>query len=261
MGAAEEGASDNLTLLHRYHDAECESERADALAVLISQNMGLVRSVASRYRDRLRSHSGIEMEDLCQIGTIGMIKAVKSFDFSYGTTFSTYAVPLIVGEIRRCLRDDGMVKVSRDVKRRGGIVMAAREQFQQRHGRDPTVRELAAASGEDEETLLFLLDAVGPVLSLSEPVGGEGDGDGCTLGHTLADEADEIERLTDRLTLHQAIAHLSETDKTILRLRYEKQLSQQQTAAILGLSQVKISRTEKKIFAFLRQEMGADSVR
>ena len=255
--AAEGVREDNLTLLHRYHDTDDTQQRAAALEQLTAQNAPLVRSVAMRYRDRLRSHPGIEMEDLFQIGMIGMIKAAKSFDFSYETAFSTYAVPLIIGEIRRCLRDDGMVKVSRDVKRRGGLVLQAKEHFAQTHGREPTVKELSDISGEPQDVLLFLLDAVGPVVSLSESVCGDGEDDSCTLEQLLADESDEIERLTDRLTLRQAVSHLCERDRTILRLRYEKQLSQQQTAAILGLSQVKISRTEKKIFAFLRAEMGS----
>lgn len=247
---------DNLVLLRQYHETDDEGERAAVLERIVASNSGLVRAVAQRYRDRIRNHSGMELEDLYQIGTIGMLKAVRSFDFSYETTFSTYAVPLIIGEIRRCLRDDGMVKVSRDIKRRGYLVLQAKEAFLQREGREPTVGELAAASGEPEELLVFLLDAAGPVASLSEPIGGDGDDETFTLENVLADEEDAIERLTDRLTLHAAVEKLSERDRMILRLRYEKELSQQQTAAILGLSQVKVSRTEKKIFAFLREQMG-----
>ena len=247
---------DNLALLRQYHEAADEKLRAAVLERIVECNSGLVRAVALRYRDRIRSHSGMELEDLYQIGTIGMLKAVRSFDFSYETTFSTYAVPLIIGEIRRCLRDDGMVKVSRDIKRRGYLVLQAKEAYLQREGREPTVRELAAASGEPEELLVFLLDAAGPVASLSEPLGGDGDDEAFTLENVLADDEDAIERLTDRLTLHTAVEKLSERDRMILRLRYEKELSQQQTAAILGLSQVKVSRTEKKIFAFLREQMG-----
>lgn len=247
---------DNLSLLRQYHDTDDVRLREEILARIVDANFGLVRAVAKRYTDRIRHHSGIEMEDLYQIGTIGMIKAVRSFDFSYETTFSTYAVPLIVGEIRRCLRDDGMVKVSRDVKRRGYLVWQAKEAFYQREGREPTVSELAEASGEEESLLVYLMDAAGPVASLSEPLGGDADEEAFTLETVLADEEDAIERLTDRMTLSAAVEKLSERDRMILRLRYDRGLSQQQTAAILGLSQVKISRTEKKIFAFLREEMG-----
>ena len=246
---------ENLALLRRYHASLDAQEQAECMACLVERNSALVRAVAGRFRDRIRGHSGIEMEDLYQIGTIGMIKAVRSFDFSYDTTFSTYAVPLIVGEIRHCLRDDGTVKVSRDIKRRGYLVLQAREEFMRREGREPTVRELSAASGEAEELLMFLLDATGPVASLSDPLGGDGDDETFTLETMLADDDDEIERLTDRLTLRCAVDKLSERDRSILRLRYDRGLSQQQTAAILGLSQVKVSRTEKKIFAFLREQM------
>lgn len=253
---AEERNAENLDLLHRCRDAEDERERAAALTELTERNTGLVHAVAARYRDRLASHAGIEYEDLVQIGIIGMIRAARSFDFSYETTFSTYAVPLIVGEIRRFLRDDGMVKVSRDVKSRGFRVLRAKEEFIRKNRREPTVTELAQAAGETPEMLVFLLDAAAPVSSLSEPMaGGDGDEEGFTLEHVLCEEEDEIDRLTERLTLRAAVDKLSPRDRSILRLRYEKQLSQQQTAEILGLSQVKISRSEKKIFAFLRKEM------
>jgi len=248
--------ADNLSLLHRYHEADTDAERAEALAALTEKNAGLVRSVAIRYKDRLSAHnSGMDMDDLIQIGTMGMIKAARSFDFSYETTFSTYAVPLIVGEIRRYLRDDGMIKVSRDLKRRASLVLRQKEAFVLQWGRDPTVGELADALGESPQSISMLLDAASPVASLSEPIVREGDDDGYTLEHVLCAEVDEIERLTDRLALRCATEKLSQTERQILRLRYEKQLSQQQTAALLGLSQVKVSRTEKKIFAFLRAEL------
>lgn len=254
---AEERNAENLQLLHRCRDAEDERERAAALAELTERNTGLVHAVAARYRDRLASHAGIEYEDLVQIGIIGMIRAARSFDFSYETTFSTYAVPLIVGEIRRFLRDDGMVKVSRDIKSRGWRVLRVKEDFMRKNRREPTVTELALAAGETPDMLVFLLDAAAPVSSLSEPMAGGdgGDEEGFTLEHVLCEEENEIDRLTERLTLRAAVDKLSPRDRSILRLRYEKQLSQQQTAEILGLSQVKISRSEKKIFAFLRREM------
>ncbi|MBQ8578931.1 MAG: sigma-70 family RNA polymerase sigma factor [Clostridia bacterium] len=247
--------AENLALLHRYHDTDDERIRADALSELIERNMGLVHAAAGRYRERLSSHAGMDYEDLVQIGTIGMIRAVQSFDFSYETTFSTYAVPLIIGEIRRCLRDDGTVKVSRDLRRRGYHVIGVREEFLRRHGREPTVNELSAASGEPAELLGFLLDAASPVSSLSEPVsGGDAGEDGAlTLEHLLCEEENDIDRLTERMSLRDAISGLCERDRAILNLRYGRGLSQQQTADILGLSQVKISRTEKKIFAYLRE--------
>lgn len=251
--SAEHQHEENLILLHRYHDAADEVTRKDALDALARRNAGLVRAVAYRYRDRIAG-AGIEFEDLIQIGTIGMLKAVRSFDFAYATAFSTYAVPLIVGEIRRFLRDDGMVKVSRDIRRRGYLVLQAREAFLSREGREPTVSELAAASGEPQEELVFLLDAASPVHSLSEPMNGDSSAeDSFTLEHVLCEDENEIDRLTDRLSLKQAVSALPPQEQRILKLRYGRQLSQQQTARILGLSQVKISRTEKKIFTELRR--------
>ncbi len=246
-------AEENLALLHRYHETEDEGERERVLALLAEQNVGLVRSVACRYKDRAAvTAAGLELEDLVQIGCIGMLKAIRSFDFTYATAFSTYAVPLIIGEIRRALRDDGMVKVSRDVKTRGYKVMEAKERFLREEGREPTVAELARISGEAVESLVFLLDAATPVHSLSEPVGGDGE---LTLEQVLTEGESDIDRLTDRLSLIEAISTLGEPERQILRLRYEKQLSQQQTAQLLGITQVKVSRTEKKIFAHLRARL------
>lgn len=247
---------ENLLLLRQYHESANEEEKSRLLAVLAERNAGLVRSVAYRYRDRIAAGGGgVDFEDLIQIGSIGMLKAIRSFDFAYDTAFSTYAVPLIVGEIRRFLRDDGTVKVSRDIRRRGYLVMQAKEEFLHRMGREPTVSELAQAAGEPQEELIFLLDAAQPVRSLSEPMSGDGHGeeDAFTLEHVLCAEENEIDRLTDSLSLRQAIAALPKGERDMLRLRYEKQLSQQQTAAILGITQVKVSRTEKKIFAKLRE--------
>ena len=136
-----------------------------AMETLTEQNMGLVRSVAQRFRDR-----GVEYEDLVQIGVMGMFRAIKSFDVSYQTAFSTYAVPLIVGEIRRYLRDDGMVKVSRQIKQQGVQILRTQEEFRAKNGRDGTPAEIAARVGMSLEEYFFALEAITPVRSLSEPV-------------------------------------------------------------------------------------------
>lgn len=217
---------------------------------LVEENMGLVRSIAQRFADR-----GTEMEDLMQIGVMGMLKAVKSFDFSYQTAFSTYAVPLIIGEIRRFLRDDGMIKVGREIKKRGAEIQRAKEEFFIKHGREGTSAELAAVLHMSAEDFIFSLDANAPVHSLSEPIGA--DSEDYTLENSIADKENFTERLTDRLSLMESIKKLSEEEQKIIALRYFRDLSQQQTADILGLTQVKVSRSEKKIFAFLRQELTA----
>lgn len=219
----------------------------EAMAQAVELNMGLVKSIAQRFYDR-----GVEYDDLIQIGTLGMIKAIKSYSPQFQTVFSTYAVPLIIGEIRRYLRDDGAVKVSRNVKKLGVHAMKQREAFMKEHNREPKITELAALCQAPAEEVVFALEACYPLLSLSEPVG---DGDGASLENILPDKTDRIESLCDRIALKDALGKLSKTEQSIVYLRYYKDMSQQQTAHVLGLSQVKISRSEKKIFEKLKTEL------
>ncbi len=230
----------NSQLLQRVSQGDRE-----AFDTLILQNMGLVKRIALRFCGR-----GTDYEDLVQIGTIGMMKAARSFDASYQTAFSTYAVPLIIGEIRRTLRDDGMIKVSRSIKSEGSRILREKEAFWKEHGREPRVCELAARCGISEEDLVYALEAVTPIRSFEEPIGDE---EGMTLQSILSDHSCEVDRLTEQIALKQAIATLSETQQKVLQLRYEKELSQQQVGKLLGMTQVKISREEKKILAALRK--------
>lgn len=220
-----------------------------ATETLIVENVALVKSIALKFRDR-----GTEFEDLMQIGTIGMIKAIRSFDTSRGTAFSTYAVPLIVGEIRRHLRDDGLIRVSRGYKRTGMILMREKNRIMSEEGRDAGIGELAAAAGISVEDAAVAIDAVSPVASLSDNVYGE---DSRTLDSVIPDResADELENLNDRISLSQAISKMPPDWRKIVLLRYYRDMTQQQVANLMGLSQVKISREEKKIMSFLRNEM------
>ncbi len=236
-------SEDNLTLI-----AKAQNGDRAAMEQLISQNMGLVKNIARRFTGR-----NTEYEDLVQIGTIGMLKAAKSFDTSFGTVFSTYAVPLIIGEIRRFLRDDGMIKVSRDVRKKGTAIMKAKEEFIRAHQREPKISELSELCGMSSEDIVYALDAVCPVYSLQETIGGEEDG--TTLESLTPASENEIENMTDKLALSEAISKLDERSRQIVILRFYKDMSQQQTAEILGITQVKVSREEKKIFEFLRQEL------
>ena len=172
---------------------ECATE------TLIIENTALVKSIALKFRDR-----GTEFEDLMQIGTIGMIKAIRSFDMERGTAFSTYAVPLIVGEIRRHLRDDGLIRVSRSYKRTGIIIMREKNRIMTEEGREAGVVELAELAGVSAEEAAIAIDAVSPVTSLSDNVYGE---DSKTLDAVLPDREsqDELENLNDRIALGQAI--------------------------------------------------------
>ena len=243
------GFSDNLRLIERTRDGS-EEEREEATAELLRRNAGLLRSIALRFCDR-----GVEMEDLLQIGTIGMIKAIRSFDLSRGTCFSTYAVPLIFGELRRHMRDEGPIKVGRGYKRLGSALMNAKNRILAEEGRSPGIVELASLCGVSPEEAAMALDAMSPVVSLSEHAFDEDEG--VEIGSLIPDEEalGEITRISDRIALGQAIAQMPEQWRSIVALRYYRSMTQQQTADALGLSQVKVSREEKKILSFLRQEL------
>ena len=219
-----------------------------ALEELITANMGLIRSISLRF-----TASNVEIEDLVQVGAIGMIKAARGFDFSYDTVFSTYAVPMILGEIRRFLRDDGMIKVSRDLKSRGAKIMALRERFIGKNGREPRISEIAAELELSAEEVVEAMDAASSVCSLSDPI--SGDDDGLTLEGSIPDCEDAIGELTDRLALSEAIRSLPPLWREIIVMRYYKELSQAETGKRLGLSQVKVSREEQKILSALRESL------
>lgn len=232
----------NLSLIR-----EVKNGNASALDELISSNMGLVKNIARRFIGR-----GTDYEDIVQIGSIGMIKAAKSFDESYGTAFSTYAVPLIIGEIRRFLRDDGMIKVSRDIKRRAISVLRAKEDFVRENSREPKMSELCALCGLSADEIVECLDATSPVCSLQDQIGD----DGMTVEMVTPSPENEIDRSTDFIALGEAVRTLDELSQKIIALRFYRELSQQQTAKILGITQVKVSREEKKIFEKLKKCLG-----
>ncbi len=220
-----------------------------AAETLIIENTALVKSLALKFRDR-----GTEFEDLMQIGTIGMLKAIQSFDIERGTAFSTYAVPLIVGEIRRHLRDDGLIRVSRGYKRTGITIMREKNRIMTEEGREAGIGELAALAGVSIEEAAVAIDAVSPITSLSDNVFGE---DSKTYDNMIPDResADEFENLNDRISLGQAINKMPPEWRKIVLLRYYRDMTQQEVANMLGLSQVKVSREEKKIMSFLRGEL------
>ncbi|MBQ6262464.1 MAG: sigma-70 family RNA polymerase sigma factor [Clostridia bacterium] len=233
--------AENMRLLEKYKNGD-----DSAAEKLMKLNSGLVTGAASSFSGR-----GVETEDLIQIGSIGMLKAIRSFDLSRGTAFSTYAVPLIIGEIRKYLRDDGLIKVSRLKKRDGARLLRERERFISENMREPRIEELASLCGMTAEDAAVALEASSPVRSLSEPV----NDDDATLESMIPGRDEGIERAVDRIALREAIGDLPALWRKIVYLRYFRDLSQQQTADALGLSQVKISREEKKIFAKIREEL------
>ena len=213
-----------------------------ACGTMLEENSGLIWAVVRRF-----SGCGVEMEDLYQLGCIGFIKAVKGFDLTYGTQFSTYAVPKIAGEIRRFIRDDGAVKVGRTMREKGYTVWTARERLTSQLGREPTVSELARELGMTAEEIAAVeLANVAPE-SLQQETG-----EGMTLESSIGTEAPE-DALVEKIALREAIAALPEREKTVILLRFFKHLTQQQVARVLGVSQVQVSRLERRSLATLRQ--------
>lgn len=233
---------DNPELLRQAREG---SESAQERLVLL--NMGLVKSIATRFVGR-----GTDFEDLVQIGSMGLLKAIRTFDLTRGCAFSTYAVPLIFGEIRRFLRDDGPIKVSRVQKRVAAGLMAERERLAAVGQHDAPLSLIAERCGVTKEEAAEALDAVSPLRSLSEPIAGDENGN--TLESTLGDDG-ENEKCFERIALAAAIEKMPKMRQKIIILRYFKDYSQEETARVLGLSQVKVSREEKKILLFLREEL------
>lgn len=210
---------------------------------MLRENSGLIWSIVRRYYGR-----GVEPDDLYQLGCLGFLKAVSGFDPEFGTQFSTYAVPKIAGEIRRFLRDDGTVKVSRGIKERSMHIKSARCALEQRLGRAPLLSELAAETGLTPEEIAFAETATNPAESLQRETGE----DGFTLEHVLCDTEGE-ERMIEHVALRCAIEELPEKERKTLYLRYYHGFTQEKTAKVLGVSQVQISRLERKAIAQLRE--------
>ncbi len=231
----------NIALLAAYRDGDRSA--GEKLALL---NRPLVYSIAGRFLGR-----GADLSDLVECGDIGLVKAMKTFDFSRECAFSTYAVPLIYGEIRRFLRDDGIIKVSREEKRLCASLIAERER-RLAAGEDTRIASLAAACGVSAEDAAGALFSGNPVRSLDEKA--YDDDDATTVGATVCDEEAQV-REFDRLALRLAIEKLPEMQKSIILLRYFGDLSQTEVARRLGITQVKVSREEKKILRRLREEL------
>ncbi len=216
------------------------SQQGDKLArdILVEKNVRLVWSVVQRFMNR-----GYDQDDLFQIGSIGLIKSIDKFDLSYDVRFSTYAVPMIIGEIQRFIRDDGSVKVSRSLKETGNKIRKKKDELTKKFGRSPTVKELAEAMELSPEEIVHAQEAAKSPHSIHETVF-ENDGDPITL---LDQIADQDTRWFDRISLQEAIRSLNERERLIVYLRYYKDQTQSEVAERLGISQVQVSRLEKKI--------------
>lgn len=244
MTELEKEKEDNARLLSRAKDGD-----KDAKEQLVVQNSGLVWSIVHRFLDR-----GVEKDDLFQIGCVGLIKAIDRFDDTYNVQFSTYAVPMIMGEIRKFLRDDGPVKVSRSIKELAVRAYGARARLEGELGRSPTVSELAGALGVELDKLLIALESCAAPESLYESTGPDGDQLVIDTIQSVASKEDDI---VSSLVLRRAIESLDKREQSIIIMRYFRHKTQMQVADMLSISQVQVSRIEKKLLKKLKEQMEA----
>ena len=220
-----------------------QSGDREASEILVTENSGLIWSVARRFIGR-----GTESDDLYQLGCLGFLKAVEGFDLEYGTQFSTYAVPKIAGEIRRFLRDDGAVKVSRSLKEQAMTIKVARNHLATALGREPSLQEISRQTGFTPEEIALAENATAATESIQRECGEEG----FSLENILTDTESE-ERMVERIALMQAVSRLPEREEMVIRLRYFHALTQERVAKVLEVSQVQVSRIEKKALGHLRE--------
>ena len=230
-----------IALIRKSHDGDEE-----ARAQLVEENVGLIWCVVRRFLGR-----GVESEDLFQIGCIGVLKAIDKFDFAFDVKFSTYAVPMISGEIQRFLRDDGIIKVSRSLKEMAYKAFLAREKLQERLNREPTLEELANDMGVEKEELTMAMEASSEVESLYKPVY-QKDGNEVPLLEKLEERECQEERVLNRMLLSQLLDELGKEERQLIYLRYFSNKTQTEIGQELGISQVQVSRMEKKILKRMR---------
>lgn len=235
---------DTIKLIRMAHDGDKEARES-----LVMNNVGLVWSIVRHFSGR-----GYDLEDLFQIGSIGLLKAIDKFNLDFDVKFSTYAVPMITGEIKRFLRDDGMIKVSRSIKELGMRVRSARERMSYELGREPNLEELAAAVGASREEVAASMEAAAEVESIYKAVGSGDDQNLCLLDK-IQDEDEAEERLMNQMVLKELLLKLPEKDRDIIIRRYYDNQTQSQIAADLNISQVQVSRLEKKILRQMREYM------
>ena len=232
--------------------ARSQAGESDAREVLIEKNLGLVHHIVKRFAGR-----GYDTEDLFQIGCIGLMKAIDKFDLEQGVKFSTYAVPMIMGEIKRFLRDDGLVKVSRTIKENAYKVKTARQALQMEQGREPTFQEVAARTELSREDVMLATEASMPVESIYASVSLQDGSEIYLLDRIVTSGSDNNreENLLNHMLLEQLMQELDEREEELIRLRYFREKTQAQVATVLGISQVQVSRLEKKILMRLRQKV------
>ena len=232
----------NNQLLIRAKEGDKEAKEE-----LVNHNIGLVHHIVKRFLGR-----GVDAEDLFQIGSIGLLKAIDHFDMTFGVQFSTYAVPMIQGEIKRFMRDDGMIKVSRSIKENSVKISRAVNEYVQKYGQEPTVNMICEMTGLYKEDVVLAMDSLAEVESIYQTTI-QGDGNEQFLVDRLVGEKNEAEKIVNRVLLKQLLDNLGEMEKELVQLRYFEDKTQMQVAKIMGISQVQVSRLEKKIIMGLRK--------
>lgn len=217
---------------------------------LVVSNVGLVYMVLKRFPAR-----GYEQEDLFQIGVIGLLKAIDKFDLSRELSFSTYAVPMIIGEIRRFLRDDGMLHVSRQIKDNARKIAAVKEEFKKNRNCDPTIEQLMCETGLSMDEIVMAIEATTEIESIYQPIGNSHEEKQMILLDQLEDTKENERELIDRITISQMLERLEEKDRQLIELRYMEGKTQSESARILGMNQVAVSRSEKRILMLLRKQL------
>lgn len=224
-----------------------EGDKAERDA-LVADNIGLIYMVLKRFSGR-----GYEQEDLFQIGAIGLIKAIDKFDLSRELSFSTYAVPMIIGEIRRFLRDDGMIHVSRQIKDNARKIAIVKEELKKTSDKDPTIEELVERTGITPDDILMAIEATTEVESIYQPVVSGSDGGQMLIADQLVDSRKNESELINRITVMQLLEDLEEKDRRLIELRFWEGKTQSESAKLLGMNQVAVSRSEKRILHQLRK--------
>jgi len=234
-----------------FEEVISRAQNGDASAenFLVENNIGLVRSVVKKFLNR-----GCEYDDLMQIGSIGLLKAIKKFDLTFNVRFSTYAIPMIMGEIKRFLRDDGIIKVSRNLKEIANKAHILKETLEKDFGREPTITELASELDISKEELVMALDSVHSTQSLYETIHHD-DGSPILLIDKIECNEDENLEIVDKIALKEVLSNLEAKERQIIMLRYFKDKTQCQVADLLGMSQVQVSRIEKKILVKIRNNI------
>ena len=235
--------------IHTKDIIDAQNKSDEAMTKIIENNSGLIWSIVNRFTGR-----GYSKEELYQIGSIGFIKAVQRFDTSFDVKISTYAVPYIMGEIKRFLRDDGPIKLSRSIKELANRIREAEREYINKNGEEPTIIELSKILGVSKEEIVQTLDAVRPVESIDEDAYQE-DNDGETRISRISNNKDETGLLINKLCVKQLIKDLNEREQQIILLRYFKEKTQTEVAKILGITQVQVSRIEKKVLENMRSKI------